>query len=108
MAAADERRRNPTACNAPDIRHQVNDDDGQTDLQQGKPMAGLKKPWHPEKIKPPHRINNEFSKSEGPRLAMFKKTQPTEAGRRIRRVAANVLQFFRRATGVIFRLAVNP
>src|SRR5580658_8913893 len=70
-------------------------------------MFALQEAWHPEKIKPPNRIGQEFSRDEGPCLPKWYEARPADFSCRRRWIATDVLQFRFGNSWMFAGLAIN-
>src|SRR2546422_5160039 len=62
----DQERRKPSSGYAAGIGDEINDYDRETNLRQVNTVLAFEKIGHPKKIKPPDRVNQEFSAGIGP------------------------------------------
>ena len=70
-------------------------------------MLGLEKPRHPEKIKPPNRVSQKFSNSEGPSLSKRNQLRPRNLLHNFLRVAPDVFQFALGHFSMLLRLLIE-
>src|SRR5207244_2893457 len=62
---------------------------------------------HPEKVKPPHRIDKKFSNPECPGLSKRNQPGPLDEAHSFLRVAADVIQFRFGESSVLLRLLIK-
>ena len=89
-AALDQRRGEPAAPDAADIRRQIDGNQRRADVLEVEPIVLLQEVRYPVKVEPPDRIGEELAEGKGPGLAVRQQPGPRDPGGRLRRVAPNV------------------